>query len=169
MQLVPGNRQRDALWLGGSASENLTLPFLKSFRRGLRLSRSQERTFSDEALREFSVRPLSPALEITKFSGGNQQKVVMARALRQQPGVLLLHEPTQGVDVGAKKEILNLVRQAADDGAAVVVFSSDGEEVAQLCNRVHIMRYGSISATLAQGEISEDRILALSQQSSLSE
>jgi len=169
MQLVPGNRQRDALWLEGSASENLTLPFLANFWRGLRLRRSMEREFSDATLREFSVRPLRPGLEITKFSGGNQQKVVMARALRQKPGVLLLHEPTQGVDVGAKKEILDVVRLAAEEGAAVVVFSSDGEEVAQLCNRVHIMRYGSISATLSDSEISEDRILALSQQTTISE
>lgn len=168
MQLVPGNRQRDALWLGGSASENLTLPFLKNFWRGLRLRRSTEHEFSGQALRDFGVRPLRPSLEITKFSGGNQQKVVMARALRQKPGVLLLHEPTQGVDVGAKKEILNVVRQAAADGAAIVVFSSDAEEVAQLCNRVHIMRYGSISATLSESEVSEDRILSLSQHSSVS-
>jgi ribose transport system ATP-binding protein len=169
MQLVPGNRKRDALWLEGSAAENLTLPFLKGFWRGLRLQRSDERKFTDAVLSEFSVVPLMPGLEITKFSGGNQQKIVMARALRQDPGVLLLHEPTQGVDVGAKKEILEFVRQAADQGAAVVVFSSDGEEVAQLCNRVHIMRYGSISATLSEGEISEDRIQALSQQSSVNE
>ncbi|OZG26311.1 sugar ABC transporter ATP-binding protein [Williamsia sp. 1138] len=169
MQLVPGNRQRDALWLGGSASENLTLPFLKDFWRRWRLRRATEHGFSDSALHDFGVRPLRPSLEITKFSGGNQQKVVMARALRQRPGVLLLHEPTQGVDVGAKKEILNVVRQAATDGAAVVVFSSDAEEVAQLCNRVHVMRYGSISATLTGSEVSEDRILTLSQQSSVVE
>jgi ribose transport system ATP-binding protein len=87
----------------------------------------------------------------------------MARCLRQDPRVILLHEPTQGVDAGAKKEILNLVRRAADEGAAVVVFSSDSEEVAQLCHRVLIMRYGAISATLSPGEVSEDRILALSQ------
>lgn len=167
MQMVPGNRLRDALWVDATASENLTLPFLQRFLRSIRLDRSRERRFAEETLRDYSVRPLRPALEIGKFSGGNQQKVVMARALRQSPGVLLLHEPTQGVDVGAKKEILSLVRQAADDGAAVVVFSSDCEEVAQLCNRVHIMRYGAVTATLAQGEISEDRILALSQQSAL--
>jgi len=167
MQMVPGNRQRDALWLYATASENLTLPFLRRFWRSIRLDRSRERRFAEETLRGYSVRPLRPALEIGKFSGGNQQKIVMARALRQDPGVLLLHEPTQGVDVGAKKEILSLVRQAADGGAAVVVFSSDCEEVAQLCNRVHIMRYGTVTATLAEGEISEDRILALSQQPAL--
>jgi ribose transport system ATP-binding protein len=169
LQLVPGNRQRDAFWLGGTAAENLTLPFLGKFWRGVSLNARRERLFADEEMRTHSVRPLAPHLQITKFSGGNQQKIVMARALRQDPEVLLLHEPTQGVDAGAKKEILNLVSRAAEAGAAVVVFSSDSEEVAQLCHRVLIMRYGSVSATLSPGEVSEDRILALSQRTPVSE
>jgi ribose transport system ATP-binding protein len=163
IELVPGNRQRDALWLGGTAAENLTLPHLGKLWRGLRISSRRERDFAGNEMRRYSVRPLSPSLEITKFSGGNQQKIVLARALHRQPRVLLLHEPTQGVDAGAKKEILNVVRSAADEGAAVLVFSSDSEEVAQLCHRVLIMRYGTIAATLAPGEVSEDRILSLSQ------
>ena len=163
IELVPGNRQRDALWLGGTAGENLTLSHLRKLWRGLRISARREREFAENEMRLYSVRPLSPSLEITKFSGGNQQKIVLARVLRQNPRVLLLHEPTQGVDAGAKKEILNVVRSAADEGATVVVFSSDSEEVAQLCHRVLIMRYGTIAATLEPGEVSEDRILSLSQ------
>jgi len=167
MYLVPGNRLRDALWLGGSASENLTLPFLAQFWSRLRLNSTRERRFTMRTLGEYAVRPMRPTLEITKFSGGNQQKVVLARVLGQEPGVLLLHEPTQGVDVGAKKEILNVIRQAADDGAAVLIFSSDGEEISQMCDRVLIMRNGSISATLRGAAITEDRIVALSQQTTL--
>ena len=169
LELVPGNRQRDALWLEGSAAENLTLPFLRRFWRRLRLSARRERAFADVELAAFAVRPLSPDLQITKFSGGNQQKVVMARAMRQEPGVVLLHEPTQGVDAGAKKEILGVVSQAAQDGAAVVVFSSDSEEVAQLCHRVLVLRYGTVSAELGPGEVSEDRIISLSQRVPVSE
>ena len=167
MYLVPGNRLRDALWPGGSASENLTLPFLAQFWSRLRLNSTRERRFTIRTLGDYAVRPMRPTLEITKFSGGNQQKVVLARVLGQEPGVLLLHEPTQGVDVGAKKEILNVIRQAADDGAAVLIFSSDGEEISQLCDRVLIMRNGSISATLRGAAITEDRIVALSQQTTL--
>jgi ribose transport system ATP-binding protein len=163
VELVPGNRLRDAFWLGGTAAENLTLPFLGRFWDKLRLRSRRERQFAEREMQSFLVLPMAPSLQITKFSGGNQQKIVMARCLRQDPRVILLHEPTQGVDAGAKKEILNLVRRAADEGAAVVVFSSDSEEVAQLCHRVLIMRYGAISATLSPGEVSEDRILALSQ------
>jgi len=166
IELVPGNRQRDALWLGGTAMENLTLPHLAKLWRGLRISAKRERELAESEMRQYAVRPMSPSLEITKFSGGNQQKIVLARVLRQKPRVLLLHEPTQGVDAGAKKEILNVVRAAADEGAAVVVFSSDSEEVAQLCHRVLIMRYGTVSAALAPGEVSEERILSLSQRAS---
>jgi len=169
LELVPGNRQRDALWLGGTAAENLTLPFLSKFWSKFRISSRRERQFAEFEMRRASVRPLLPSLQITKFSGGNQQKVVMARTLHQTPRVILLHEPTQGVDAGAKKEILNVVRQVADDGATVVVFSSDSEEVAQLCHRVYIIRYGSIAAELSPGEVSEDRILSLSQRVPVSE
>ena len=163
MELVPGNRQRDAFWLDGTASENLTLPYLGRFWRRLRLSPRRERSFTESEMRLYSVRPVAPRLQITKFSGGNQQKLVLARMLRQDPRVILLHEPTQGVDAGAKKEILNVVSRAASAGAAVVVFSSDSEEVAQLCHRVLIMRWGAISSMLSPGEVSEDRILSLSQ------
>ena len=163
VELVPGNRQRDAFWLGGTASENMTLPYLGKFWQGLRISSRRERAFAESEMRRYSVRPVAPSLEITKFSGGNQQKIVLARTLHQDPRVLLLHEPTQGVDAGAKKEILNIVRRAADEGAAVLVVSSDSEEVAELCHRVLIMRYGRISSSLSPDEISEDRILSLSQ------
>lgn len=169
IELVPGNRQRDALWLGGTATENLTLPLLGELWQGLRISPEREHALAESEMRRYSVRPLQPSLEITKFSGGNQQKIVLARALRQNPRVLLLHEPTQGVDAGAKKEILSVVRSAADAGTTVVIFSSDTEELAQLCHRVLILRYGTISATLAAGEVSEARILSLSQGTSVAE
>jgi ribose transport system ATP-binding protein len=159
LALVPGNRQRDAIWLGGTATENLTLTHLRRFWHYLRISSRQERAFVEREMQLFSVRPALPSLEISKFSGGNQQKIVFARIMRQSPGVILLHEPTQGVDVGAKKEILNVVRRAADDGAAVVIFSSDSEEVAQLCHRVLIMRYGTIAAELSAADVTEDAIL----------
>ncbi|WP_298514924.1 sugar ABC transporter ATP-binding protein [uncultured Nocardioides sp.] len=169
VQLVPGNRQRDAFWLGGTAKENLTLPFLSRFWSPWGINSSRERDFTMKQMNSYGVRPKSPLLQITKFSGGNQQKIVMARAMSQHPNVLLLHEPTQGVDAGAKKEILEVVRRAAEAGTAVVVFSSDSEEVAQVCHRVHIMRYGSIAATLSGSDVTEDRIISLCQRSLVAE
>jgi ribose transport system ATP-binding protein len=164
IELVPGNRQRDAVWMGASAAENLTLPFLhRHWRHGL-LQLREERAFTLEKLTRYSVRPRQPGLEIARFSGGNQQKIVLARAMHKDPEVLLLHEPTQGVDAGAKKEILDLLRQAANRGSAVVIFSSDIEEIAQVCHRVLIMSYGSVATVLgAEANISEERIQMLSQ------
>jgi ribose transport system ATP-binding protein len=77
--------------------------------------------------------------------------------------VLLLHEPTQGVDAGAKKDILELILQAAANGAAVLVFSSDIDEISQICNRVHVMRYGQIVASVEQASLTVERLMALSQ------
>jgi ribose transport system ATP-binding protein len=163
VELVPANRQRDALWLEATASENLTLPFLgQHWRRG-RLKLNEEQKFVLRKMTEFGVRPANPKLAASKFSGGNQQKVVMARALHTNPKVLLLHEPTQGVDPGAKKEILRMVRAAADDGRSVLVFSSDMEEMAEICHRVLIMKYGSVSSTLEGNQVTEANIIAACQ------
>jgi ABC-type sugar transport system ATPase subunit len=93
------------------------------------------------------------------FSGGNQQKVVLAKWLRNEPSVLLLDEPTQGVDVGAKASIYELVARAADQGAGVVISSSDTKELALLCDRVIVMRDGRVVAELSRDELTEARMV----------
>jgi ribose transport system ATP-binding protein len=164
--LVPGNRQRDSVWMSGDAMENLTLPFLGRFcKRGV-LRRRLEARFAHTEMGKFDVRPMRPSQLIGRFSGGNQQKVVLARWLHLNPHVLLLHEPTQGVDAGAKKEIFALIRNAAANGTAVALFSSDIEEVAHMCHRVLVMRHGRITGELAQHELSEERLIGASQGSS---
>jgi ribose transport system ATP-binding protein len=163
VELVPGNRQRDGLWMAGTAAENLTLPFVRQHWRKSILRLRDERAFAMDQMSAFSVRPLNPDLHVSKFSGGNQQKLVIARALHLNPRVLLLHEPTQGVDPGAKKEILRLIRSAADAGTAVLVFSSDVEEVAQLCHRVLIMAFGLVDSTLGGTQVNEQAINSASQ------
>jgi ribose transport system ATP-binding protein len=105
------------------------------------------------------VRPRDP---IARYSGGNQQKVVLARALRGRAALLILHEPTQGVDAGAKKDILELVKRTAASGSAVLVCSSDAEEVAQLCHRVIIMSDGRQIDQLSGANVTVDQILVAS-------
>lgn len=162
MAIVPGNRQRDAVWMAGSAVENMTLPVLPQFsRRGL-LRRRAERRFVTRQMEEFGTRPLRASLQMERFSGGNQQKMVLARWLYTKPRVLLLHEPTQGVDAGAKKELLSFIQAAAESGAAVVVFSSDTEEIAEVCHRVVILQFGQIKAELDQANLSEDMVMRAS-------
>ncbi len=162
MVMVPAERRRDGLWMEGSASENLGIVAAERFWRRGHYGRRAERAAADELARRFDVRPRDPSSMAQAFSGGNQQKILLAKWLQLDPRVVLLHEPTQGVDAGAKLEIHRLVRDfAAASGAAAVVFSSDHVEVAELCDRVLVMVRGRFSAELRPPELSTHRILEL--------
>lgn len=158
ISLVPGNRQRDAVWMQGTAEENLTVAFLKSFTTPLGLRSARQRSFAAEQMKKFDVRPQNPRQALQSFSGGNQQKMVLSRSLASRPRLLVLHEPTQGVDVGAKKDLHQFIRDAADDGAGVLMCSSDAEEVAESCDRVLVLRFGQIVSVLEKSELSRDRL-----------
>lgn len=151
--LVPGNRQRDGLWLEASAYENLSLPVLKSHVQAGRLRSRAELGRAEELMHEFGVRPVAPAMSTAFFSGGNQQKMLLAKWFQIRPAVLVLEDPTQGVDVGAREDILHLVREAAADGAGVVVCSSDVDELVEVCDRVICLRYGRVEAELAGDQL----------------
>jgi ribose transport system ATP-binding protein len=142
-----------------SARENLTLPDLKPFwKRGL-LRRRAETSRTTEWFERLSVRPGHAFNEpLGIFSGGNQQKILFGKWLSQQPSVFLLDEPTQGVDVGAKADLHRELVTAADDGAAVIVSSSDLEELADLCDRVLVIVDGRIGAELTGAELTEGNI-----------
>jgi ribose transport system ATP-binding protein len=162
--MVPANRHRDALWTLGTAQDNLTIPFLSQFTRSGFLLPKKERAFTRKKLLDFDVRPPFTRQLMMRFSGGNQQKLVLARALHLNPKVLILHEPTQGVDAGAKKALFELVRDAAAAGTSILIVSSDFEEVAHMSHRVFIMRHGRIVEELVQSELTEDRLVLASQQ-----
>ena len=99
---------------------------------------------------------------ITSLSGGNQQKVILAKCMYAMPDVLLLCNPTQGVDVGAKNEIYNEIFEIAKNGVAVVVTSGEAQEIMKLCDRVNIMYHGKMNGTLERNELSEEKIMVLS-------
>jgi ribose transport system ATP-binding protein len=142
-----------------SARENLTLPRLQPFwKRGV-LSRRAERTQTRDWFKRLSVRP-AEAIEdpLGIFSGGNQQKILFGKWLSQEPRVFLLDEPTQGVDVGAKADLHRELEGAALAGSAIVISSSDLEELATLCDRVLVIVDGAISAELRGEQLSESRI-----------
>jgi ribose transport system ATP-binding protein len=142
-----------------SARENLTMPDLKPFWKGGRLRRRAEKTVTKEWFERLSVRPASATDEpLSIFSGGNQQKILFGKWLSQKPTVFLLDEPTQGVDVGAKADLHRELVHAAQDGAAVVVSSSDLEELADLCDRVLVIVDGKISSVLEGGDVTESKI-----------
>jgi ribose transport system ATP-binding protein len=140
--------------------ENLTLPDLHRLRRRFwRLDRSAERAEVAEWIDRVALRPADPERPLELFSGGNQQKVVIAKWLRNDPGVLLLDEPTQGVDVGAKAAIYSLIHDAAARGAAVLMTSSDTAELAAVCDRVVVMRNGLAATEVRGGDLTEERLV----------
>jgi ribose transport system ATP-binding protein len=161
--LVPGNRQRDGGWLLGTAQENITLPLLGRYYRGGRLRLGAERRESVTLMERLDVRPPVPERSFASFSGGNQQKIVLAKWLSTEPRILLLDEPTQGVDAGAKHDILELVVQAAAKGMTVLMASGDYEQLANVCDRVLVLRDGRVAASLTGEDISEERIAAHAQ------
>ena len=142
-----------------SARENLTLPDLKPFWKGMRLRKRTETKRTSEWFERLSVRPGDAVNEpLSIFSGGNQQKILFGKWLSQKPSVFLLDEPTQGVDVGAKADLHRELVAAAENGAAVVVSSSDLEELADLCDRVLVVVDGKISSVLEGAELTEGNI-----------
>lgn len=157
---VPGDRAAFGSVPRLTARENITLPELRSLRtRWGAISRAKERDITQELMDSYDVKP--PRLEQTfsLFSGGNQQKIVFAKWMRNRPQLLILEEPTQGVDIGAKQSIYQSIDQAADAGAAVVVCSSDAKELVRLCSRVLVMRGGRVVRELSGAELNEAELV----------
>ncbi len=123
--------------------------------------RRREHAAAAGLIREFDVNPPAPSAEIQQLSGGNQQKVVLARWFHLDQPLVVLEEPTAGVDVGAKRQIYGVLRERADAGAALIVVSTDFEEVATVCTRVLVFRDGLISAELGGADITVERLLSL--------
>jgi ribose transport system ATP-binding protein len=161
MGLAPEDRKSQGLLLGWSATLNVSLADLGQFvRRGPLLNRRAERAAAAEQLRALNTKPDDPDRIAREFSGGNQQKVVLARWLMRNCRVLLLDEPTRGVDVGAKQEIYRLIVELAKTGIAVVMVSSETEELLGLSSRILVMREGSLVAELDAAKTDEVELLS---------
>ncbi len=156
--LIPADRQRDGSVGSLSLGDNVTLRVLEEYQSRIRLNRSRMRSDAGTLLESFDVRPPDPRLKYQSLSGGNQQKAMLAKWLQTKPSLLLLHEPTQGVDVGARQQIFQLTRKAAADGAAVVCVSTDYEQLAAICDRVVVFGRGRVARELTGAEITKERI-----------
>jgi ribose transport system ATP-binding protein len=161
MGLCPEERKSQGLLLDEAVFKNITVSSMGRFARLGFLNRGQERRSAEELTTSLDVRPGGVTRAVRTLSGGNQQKVVLARWLLRDCRVLLLDEPTRGVDVGARSEIYQLIRSLADRGVAVVVVSSEIEEVLGLADRVLVVREGEVVHESAAGEIDESRVLDL--------
>lgn len=161
MAYVPADRSRFGSVREFTARENMTLPELGSLRtRTGAINRAREQEEASRLIEGFQVRPPRPEQMFGAFSGGNQQKIMFAKWLRNTPSLLLLEEPTQGVDIGAKVAIYQAIEAAAAAGAAVLVCSSDAKELLRLCQRVIVLRDG-LQAEELSGEILTEHRLVL--------
>jgi len=157
--LMPADRQREGVMMRMSVRENSALASLKKFKIFGLLNRKKEVKAVHDTLSSLSIK--APGLEapVSALSGGNQQKVVMARALLSNPVMILADEPTQGVDVGARSELYEILRQASADGIPVVVASSDAKELEGLCDTVYVLSRGQVVKTLRDGENREEAMI----------
>jgi ribose transport system ATP-binding protein len=161
MGLAPEERKSQGLLMTESVYRNVSLPVLGRFARAGFLRGGAELAAAAEVTAQLDVRPADPTRPVRTLSGGNQQKVVLARWLLQECSVLLLDEPTRGVDVGARSEIYALVRRLAARGVAVVLVSSEVPEVLGLADRVLVIREGRVVREAPAAELDEGRVLDL--------
>ncbi|HWK67758.1 MAG TPA: sugar ABC transporter ATP-binding protein [Rhizobiaceae bacterium] len=158
MVLVPADRQKSAIAEGLSIAENLALPALGRTLPRLFLTAGKVARHAARLVESFDVRPPDPARLMRELSGGNQQKVVLAKWLQTEPSVILLDEPTQGVDVGARHQVYGFIRAAAERGAAVICASSDHEQLEMICDRVLIFSRGQVVGSLSGSDVTKTAI-----------
>lgn len=141
-----------------SITDNMTLTVLPQMKAGYGLNRRAMRDRAATLGKEYDVRPNSPLMKLAALSGGNQQKVLLAKWLQTDPPLLMLDEPTQGVDVGARQQVFGAIAEAAKQGSAVLCASTDYEQLSQICDRVFIFARGKIVQELRGSDVSKDRI-----------
>jgi ribose transport system ATP-binding protein len=161
---VPENRGADAAFLDLPVYANMMMASISEYWSGGRMADRRMRAEARKLMAEFLVKAPSEDALLSTLSGGNQQKVVLARWLRRGPRLLLLDEPTQGVDVGARAEIYALVRRAVADGASAIVVASDFEELAHVCDRALILQSGRVTGEVARPHLTAERLTQMAYQ-----
>jgi len=159
--LVPEDRKSEGLFLDFSLAENIVLPNLAEIAKAGFVDRKAETGVAERFRSQLKIRTRRLDRAVSELSGGNQQKVVLAKWLGLDPKLIILDEPTRGIDVGAKAEVYRLMRDLAEGGAAVLMISSDMEEVIGVSTRVAVMRRGAIAGVLSRDEVTEEAILRL--------
>lgn len=158
---VPEDRKTTGLILGMCVRENMTISYLQRLCKGLFVDDKRERDEVDTFIDRFSIKTPHQNQIIKNLSGGNQQKVVIAKWLMTKPRILIMDEPTRGIDVGAKKEVHRLISELAQQGLAIILISSDMQEVLGMSDRIIVMNEGRISGELSKEEACQERIMSL--------
>lgn len=160
--LVPEDRANQGLVLPLSVKENISLASLSKFMRGGLLSSKLENEAVDRMIKELQIKTDTPEVPVVNLSGGNQQKVVMAKQLLAKPEILLMYDITRGVDVGTKREMFNLMVEHCRQGKAILFFSTDTEELTHMCDSIYVMYEGRFKAHLEGAEITAENIIRAS-------
>ena len=160
MALIPEDRKTEGLMLPMSVRENLSFSALDLLTRGGVIDRAAEQRAIDDMVHLLAIKTAGLDIPVGALSGGNQQKVVIAKWLMRQPRIILLNDPTRGIDVGTKQEIYQLLRRLADGGAAILFYSTDYDELIGCCDRVLIFYDGAIRRELVGDEITEHALVA---------
>jgi ribose transport system ATP-binding protein len=158
---VPEDRKRSGILLDLSVTENISLPDLRTYARGAIVILGPETLNAERQKTKLNIKAPTVATIAGSLSGGNQQKVVLAKWLSMKPRVMIFDEPTRGIDVGAKNEIYEMMRGLADSGVAILMISSDMEEVIGVSDRIAVMHEGRISGFLDRSQFSEHNVLQL--------
>jgi len=158
--LVPEDRKTEGLMLPMSIADNLAIASLDAISTGPFVDRAKERAAIERGIARLQIKIGAPGDPVSTLSGGNQQKVVLAKWLMTGPRIILLNDPTRGIDVGTKQELYRLMRELADQGAAILFYSTDYDELIGCCDRVAIMYDGRIVRELEGAELTETNIIA---------
>jgi len=159
MGLVTEDRKLTGLVLEMGVRANMTLPLLNELSKLKVIDSHTEEQLVDEHIQALKIKTPHRYFKVRNLSGGNQQKVVLARWLAKKAKILLLDEPTRGIDVGAKAEIYHLIRRLADQGISIIMVSSELPEIVKLSDRVLVMKEGQVMGLLNREEISQERIM----------
>ena len=160
MALIPEDRKTEGLMLPMTVRDNLSFASLDRLSKGGIIDRAKEDKLIDEMIKLLAIKTGGVDLPVGSLSGGNQQKVVIAKWLMRGPRIILLNDPTRGIDVGTKQEMYQLLRKLAEGGAAIVFYSTDYDELIGCCNRVLVLYDGAIKRELVGAEITERALVA---------
>jgi ribose transport system ATP-binding protein len=160
MALIPEDRKTEGLMLPMSVRDNLSFASLDRLSKGGIIDRAAEESRIDEMIKLLAIRTAGTELPVGSLSGGNQQKVVIAKWLMRSPRIVLLNDPTRGIDVGTKQEMYQLLRRLADAGAAIVFYSTDYDELIGCCDRVLVLYDGAVRRQLVGSEITQHALIA---------
>ncbi len=160
--LVPEDRQRQGLIQTLDICKNASIASLKKYTSGLFCSDAKENKAVDDEIKNLRIKVADKHLPILSLSGGNQQKVVISKGLLTNPTVLLMDEPSRGIDIGAKTEVFEIIHKLSEEGLSIIVISSELKEIMAIADRIYVLSNGKLTAELSEQEITEDNLVRAS-------